>query len=261
MGRARNPARDEAFKMWAESDGKCNLKEIAVSLNLPDNRIRKWKSEDKWEERIKEQDKKERSEKTLRKKGAPKGNKNAVGAGAKPGNQNSTKSGVYASLDLIMQGNVLADDEREYFERDGSMDVEAELVKLIKAYTIREYRIMKEIDAYRGAEKPEPTQQITTAEKRKFADKKEEALYNKKIQEKVKSGKRLPGESFSSTIMAEPKSKRIERLEDQLTKVQRAKKEALALLHSIMMDKTGSTKNAVADDWIAAIRGVKHDDK
>lgn len=261
MGRARNPKRDKAYDMWEKSDGKCKLKDIAAALDVPESRIRKWKSEDEWEKKKKEREEKGALRKDAPKKGAPKGNKNAAGAGGKKGNQNSKKSGVYASLDLIMQGNVLADDEKRYYELNDPLDVEAELIKLIKAYTIREYRIMKEIDAYRDSEKAEITQQVTNANKRLFAGKEDEKLYNQKVAEKVKSGQRLPGETYSTIVTAEPKSKRFQSLEDQLTKVQRAKKEALATLHQIRAERIGSTKNAVANDWVKAVRGAKHDNK
>ena len=72
----------------------------------------------------------------------------------------------------------------------------------------------------------------------------------------IESGVALPGESYDIQIYTEPKYKRIERLEQELTKVQRAKKEAVAELYAIRAAKIGSQKNAIADDWIAAILGI-----
>lgn len=49
MSRKRDPARDEAKRIWLESGKKITLKEIANQLGKPPNRIRKWKSEDNWD--------------------------------------------------------------------------------------------------------------------------------------------------------------------------------------------------------------------
>ena len=48
MARPRNPNRDKARELW-EADKNRSLASIAAELGLPESRIRKWKSEDKWE--------------------------------------------------------------------------------------------------------------------------------------------------------------------------------------------------------------------
>ena len=251
MGRARNPARDKAYDMWAESEGKAKIKDIAAALGVPDSQVRKWKSEDKWEKKKKEHSQKERSEKTLRKKGAQKGNKNAVDndGGAPEGNQNATKHGGYAKL---LNEDVFSDDELEYFDSDEDVDAELELVELIRTYRIRERRLLKAIDKYEKENEAILTAQSRSETKRRFKDKDEEALYKQKIEEKVRKGERLPGESYNIQVITEPRYKRIERLEMELTKVQRAKKEAIATLAQIRADKIGSTKHAIADDFLAS---------
>lgn len=47
--RPRNPMRDEARRMWEESGRTMKLEDIARALGIPSNRLRKWKTEDKWE--------------------------------------------------------------------------------------------------------------------------------------------------------------------------------------------------------------------
>lgn len=49
MARRRDPVRDEAKKLWLESDKKLPLKDIADRLGKKPSQIRKWKSTDKWE--------------------------------------------------------------------------------------------------------------------------------------------------------------------------------------------------------------------
>lgn len=53
MARERSPARDEAKKLYLESNGQIKLVDIASKLNVLDTQIRKWKSQDKWEQELK----------------------------------------------------------------------------------------------------------------------------------------------------------------------------------------------------------------
>lgn len=94
MARARSPDSIEAEKMYRSG---MKLVEIAQKLGVPDGTVRRWKSTQKWEITVKE--KSERSEKkkaSVRKPGAPQGNKNAEGAGAPKQNRNAEKHGFYS---------------------------------------------------------------------------------------------------------------------------------------------------------------------
>jgi len=53
MARQRSPARDEAKKLYLDSNGTMKLVDIAAKLNLKDSQIRKWKSQDEWERELK----------------------------------------------------------------------------------------------------------------------------------------------------------------------------------------------------------------
>ena len=48
----RSEDRKRAEKLYIESKGILKLVEIAEILRVPDNKIRKWKSLDKWEEKL-----------------------------------------------------------------------------------------------------------------------------------------------------------------------------------------------------------------
>lgn len=50
MPRQRSPSRDKAKQMYLDSKGKMLLKDIASQLNVKDTQVRKWKSQDKWDE-------------------------------------------------------------------------------------------------------------------------------------------------------------------------------------------------------------------
>jgi len=90
MARERSPERDKAKQMWLESGGTMKLKDIATALSVGETQVRKWKSQDKWAAELNSNVTNE-SNGNVTNRGAPKGNKNAVGnrGGAPPGNQNA----------------------------------------------------------------------------------------------------------------------------------------------------------------------------
>jgi phage terminase small subunit len=53
MARERSPLRDKAKELYINSKGTMKLVDIAEQLNLKDNQIRKWKSQDKWDSELK----------------------------------------------------------------------------------------------------------------------------------------------------------------------------------------------------------------
>ena len=92
MGRPRNPKRDEARKKYLESGGQISTKDLAAAAGVPENRIRKWKSEDKWNEELKNKPKK---------RGGQPGNQNAAGkTPAKNGNKNAVTHGAFAQIGI-----------------------------------------------------------------------------------------------------------------------------------------------------------------
>lgn len=91
MPRPRDPRRDKAFHLWEESGGSKKLKDIAEQLNVTSSTVRKWKANDKWEEKINESAPISKGSAPFR-PGAPIGNKNAKGnkGGRAPlGNKNA----------------------------------------------------------------------------------------------------------------------------------------------------------------------------
>lgn len=97
MARPRSDKRDKAFEIWRDSGQTMKLKDIADELDIPASRIRKWKAEDKWEEKIKGAFPNTKGSAPKR-RGAPKGSKNARGHGAPEGNKNSEKHGFFAKI-------------------------------------------------------------------------------------------------------------------------------------------------------------------
>lgn len=52
VARQRSPDRDKAFEIYKASKGEKPLIDIAAELNLKPSQIRKWKSQDKWDEQM-----------------------------------------------------------------------------------------------------------------------------------------------------------------------------------------------------------------
>ena len=52
MARQRSPLRDKAEELYLNSKGTMKLVDIAAQLNLKDTQIRKWKSQDKWDDKL-----------------------------------------------------------------------------------------------------------------------------------------------------------------------------------------------------------------
>ena len=53
IARERSPNRDKAKEIYLNAKGDIKLSDLAMQLNIPDSRIRKWKSVDKWDEELK----------------------------------------------------------------------------------------------------------------------------------------------------------------------------------------------------------------
>ncbi|WP_142433919.1 phage terminase small subunit [Enterococcus faecium] len=145
MARKRDPRRDEAKKIWLESNGEKQLKEIASELNVSDSQIRKWKSQDKWSAELKSNVTNGKSNVTNQ-GGAPIGNQNAKGnkgnsrASPPKRNKNALKKGEYETIFF----DTLSDDEKDIYSSldDDPSFVLSEEIRLLK---IRQLRMMKRI--------------------------------------------------------------------------------------------------------------------
>lgn len=123
MARERSPERDKAQQLWLDSDGQMSPKEVAEAVGVKPEQVRKWKSVDRWQAALEEQQPK-------RKRGGQPGNKNAAGAGAPLGNKNAETHGAYSAVRLCD----LPDEQRQYIESitlDTETNMLAELQLLI----------------------------------------------------------------------------------------------------------------------------------
>ncbi|MGC4743384.1 phage terminase small subunit [Enterococcus faecium] len=145
MARQRDPRRDEAKRIWLESNGEKQLKDIASELNVSDSQIRKWKSIDKWSAELKSNVTNGKSNVTNQ-GGAPLGNQNAKcnkgNSRASPpvGNKNALKTGEYETIFF----ETLSEEEKDIYSslNDDPSFVLSEEIRLLK---IRQLRMMKRI--------------------------------------------------------------------------------------------------------------------
>lgn len=209
MARARSPDSIEAEKMYRSG---MQLVEIAKKLGKPDSTVRRWKCDQKWE--IPEKKKSERSEKkkaSVRKPGAPPGNKNAEGAGAPERNKNAEKHGAYSKI----YWDMLDETELELLDTIPTGE-EFQLKQQIAMYTIRERRMLHQIDEFKNNSK--------------------KGLYIKSIKKKkrvVYEDENEKSEAYEDTSTdTENTLKSLTTLESELTKMQRAKTKCLdSLIH------------------------------
>lgn len=90
--------REKAFELFKESNGNMSSKKIADALGIDLNKVKYWRRKDNWKDNIN------------RSRGAPKGNKNAIGnnGGAPKGNLNNFKHGMYIDDSKFSSKNFLA---------------------------------------------------------------------------------------------------------------------------------------------------------
>lgn len=138
MARPRNPNRDKAKEIWLNNKD-IKLKDLANQLGETSNTIRKWKSQDKWDEDSSEEEKVVQKKPSRKKSGAPKGNKNALNnkGGAPKGNQNAVTHGFFSKF-LPAETMEIMDE----IELRSPADMIWDQIKMLYAAILRAQRIM-----------------------------------------------------------------------------------------------------------------------
>lgn len=212
--------KEKAKKMYEEG---CKYKDISEQLSVPLNTLKSWKKRYEWE----------RGGATKKvqpsSRGAPIGNKNAVGASgnkkASPpeGNKNAVTTGEYESL----YNNYLDDDEKSLLQTE--VDSFSVLQKEINLLRVRQARMLK---------------RITEAEN-KLTENEQQLLYELRGRKKIieTKGKKV-SVNEPELVMTEKREKKtpkidlILRIEDALTRVNNSLTKAIKQLSDIDMNKT-----------------------
>lgn len=146
MPRARSPNRDKAFELWKESGKSRTLKEIAQELGVSENQVRKWKNQDNWE------NKEALPNVTISNGNTAQTNGNVTNQskpakrkrGGQKGNQNRYEHGLYANptMDMIPR------QELERLQRMDFADEGSIIIDEIILLTSRERQLLESIQRY-----------------------------------------------------------------------------------------------------------------
>lgn len=146
MPRARSPNRDKAFELWKESGKSRTLKEIAQELGVSESQVRKWKNLDKWENREALPNVTKSNGNTIQTNGNITNQSKPAKRkrGGQKGNKNRYEHGLYANptMDMIPQ---------EELNRLSQMNFDnpAELlIDEIMLLTVRERQLLESIQRY-----------------------------------------------------------------------------------------------------------------
>ena len=192
-------------------------------------------------------------------RGAPKGNKNAIGnkGGAPLGSSNALKHGGYSHRKSKKYWDFLDDGEENLLD-EISQDTEELLLEQIKLFTIREryiLNIIREEKARKGGLILSSV--IRTENKVEFRDEFEKQMYDELVDTKKADDKiGYFGHKYQTQTATENVLKIIKDLESELTRIQRAKTQAITELQKIRDAKNNNdseAKTEAVDDWVSAV--------
>lgn len=144
MGRARNPERDKSLQRFLESGGKISIDELAEAAGVPKSRISKWKSEDKWTEKLRGRPKK---------KGGQPGNNNARGrTPAKDGNKNAVTHGAYAKVGYEDIPPEKAEEIKRLGEKEAENGADRLMIEELQSLMIRKEYLEGQLKLYTAEE-------------------------------------------------------------------------------------------------------------
>lgn len=146
MPRPRSPNRDKAFELWLESGKNRTIKNISEELGVSENQVRKWKNQDNWE------NKEALPNVTISNGNTAQTNGNVTNQskpakrkrGGQKGNQNRYEHGLYANptMDMIPR------QELERLQRMDFADEGSIIVDEIILLTSRERQLLESIQRY-----------------------------------------------------------------------------------------------------------------
>ncbi|WP_212978727.1 phage terminase small subunit-related protein [Paenibacillus azoreducens] len=252
MPRARDPNRDRAKVIWLEHGGDITNRQIAEQLGVDEKKVAVWKQRDKWnvvqqsEENVVQLNE---GDVVQQKRGAPKGNKNAVGnrGGAKPGNKNAIgnrggSGGPPGNKKAVTTGehesillDTLDDDERVLFDFVRTDPLE-QINNDIRICDIRIRRMMLRL------------QRVRSGEESKSTDRKYQL---------VEGAEGKPPE-LREVERVEKERAKLERelaIEDALTRVLDKKTKLLELKHKMLVDEA-PPEESEDDGFLDALKGM-----
>lgn len=256
--------REQAYEDYKQG---VKYKNIAEKYSVSVNTVKSWAARYWKKDKVAtKQRKKSQSQKKLQPKprGAPLGNKNAVGnhGGAPLGNKNHLIHGAYSSVywDTL-------DETEKGMVKNTPNDEETLLVEQIQLFSVRERRIMQAINKYRNmtdkSGNPIELAVVSVSRletKREFRDEEELQQYEEIRKQKIEEEKiSYLGHEYSVNTATESTVKTIQMLESLLNQVQAKKTRCIETLARLRLEKdrlnTGSKGSEAVDDWVAEVIG------
>lgn len=221
-----DPRREEALRLYLESNGKKTLQYIANELGLSKSTVASWKIRGDWESQLKGKRRKKRSQTAAangeRKKSGYFGNRNAAGPREDVsnfmGNQNALKHGRYEEIKY----DTLNDVELELMSQIPEQADPAQMqILLIRELEIREHRMLHRIEKLQAAASADPDGFVPDSAS---VEQKGNGKPNGKTSVRAKKTK-------ASAI------DKIQVIENALSAVQRQKQSAILALHKLQQDE------------------------
>lgn len=222
MPRARSPNRDKAFELWLESGKSRTIKNISEELGVSENQVRKWKNQDKWENR----EALPNVTKSIGNAAESKGNVTIEEKtpkrkrGGQKGNQNRYVHGLYANptMDMIPR------QELERLQRMDFEDEESIIIDEIILLTSRERQLLESIQRYQDQKNGLSLDGVT----------------RRTVESEGTKGSR--SKQVETTTRTRDVFDVIQKLQAELTKVQKEKRQYLSELRILRAQKAQMPK-------------------
>lgn len=222
MPRARSPNRDKAFELWLESGKSRTIKNISEELGVSENQVRKWKNQDKWENREALPNVTKSNGNTIQTNGNITNQSKPAKRkrGGQKGNKNRYVHGLYANptMDMIPQ---------EELNRLSQMNFDnpAELlIDEIMLLTVRERQLMESIQKYQDQKNGLSLDGVT----------------RRTVESEGTKGSR--SKQVETTTRTRDVFDVIQKLQAELTKVQKEKRQYLSELRILRAQKAQMPK-------------------
>lgn len=222
MPRARSPNRDKAFELWLGSGKSRTIKNISEELGVSENQVRKWKNQDKWENREALPNVTKSNGNTIQTNGNITNQSKPAKRkrGGQKGNQNRYEHGLYANptMDMIPR------QELERLQRMDFADEESIIIDEIILLTSRERQLLESIQRYQDQKNGLSLDGVT----------------RRTVESEGTKGSR--SKQVETTTRTRDVFDVIQKLQAELTKVQKEKRQYLSELRILRTQKAQMPK-------------------
>ena len=222
MPRPRSPNRDKAFELWLESGKNRTIKNISEELGVSENQVRKWKNQDKWENREALPNVTKSNGNTIQTNGNITNQSKPAKRkrGGQKGNKNRYEHGLYANptMDMIPR------QELERLQRMDFADEESIIIDEIILLTSRERQLLESIQRYQDQKNGLSLDGVT----------------RRTVESEGTKGSR--SKQVETTTRTRDVFDVIQKLQAELTKVQKEKRQYLSELRILRTQKAQMPK-------------------